>query len=79
MRTFDVMEDGEERTRMSLGLPCEGDYCKADDALELEGCLLQVLNFMESPAIGTWPYMEGTGFYDDLSKQKKSIREVLGL
>jgi hypothetical protein len=69
MRTFDVMEDGEERSKAT--------YCSSEDALKLEECLLQVLNFMENPAIGTWPYMEGTGFYDDLAKQKKAIRNVL--
>lgn len=81
MRTFDVMHDGEERTRKTYsdGTPWVGDYCKAEEALELERVLVQVLNFMENPAIGTWPYMDGTGFYDDLFKQKKAIREALGL
>jgi hypothetical protein len=79
MRTFDVMEDGEERSKATYsdGTPWVGDYCSSEDALKLEECLLQVLNFMENPAIGTWPYMEGTGFYDDLAKQKKAIRNVL--
>lgn len=44
---------------------------------ELVGTLQDVFVFLADPAIGTWQYMEGEGFYRDLGEQLERIDKVL--
>jgi hypothetical protein len=46
---------------------------------ELEECLFRALNFLESPLIGTWQYMEGESFYRDKNALAEDIRKTLDI
>ena len=65
-RDAEEKEDADERMRWRL--------TNAEEALKV---LREVQEWLKDERMGTWPYMEGTGFYEDKGRILERIEQVL--
>lgn len=80
--SFEPWKDGVVRIRIAADEPegrvCHTFYARQEYApSEAVGLLREVLAWLEDKRIGTWPYMEGEGFWNDHAVQTDNIRRFL--